>query len=65
MFVGMPRTASVITNQPCLVYQLSASALNRMKREEPHVAADFYDFMTRILAVRVVNCNKIIWALSE
>ncbi|MBC8097097.1 MAG: SLC26A/SulP transporter family protein, partial [Akkermansiaceae bacterium] len=65
LFLGVPRTASVIANEECLVYRLSASALQRMKGEEPHVAADFYEFMVRILAERVVNCNKTIRTLSE
>ena len=65
LFLGVPRTASIVTNEPCLVYRLSASSLDRMKRDEPEVAADFYQFVTRVLAERVVNCTKSIRALSE
>jgi len=65
LFLGVPRTASVVTNKECLVYRLSASALERMKDKEPDVAADFYEFMVRVLAERVVNSNKIIRTLSE
>jgi len=36
-----------------------------MKDKEPDVAADFYEFMVRVLAERVVNSNKIIRTLSE
>ena len=36
-----------------------------MKNKEPDVAADFYEFMVRILAERVVNCSKTIRTLSE
>ena len=59
------RAGQQLTDQPCRVYRLSAAALQTMKRDEPDVAADFYEFMVRIVAERVVNCNKSIRALSE
>jgi hypothetical protein len=54
-----------VTNEEGLVYLLSTAALERMKKKEPDVAADFYEFMVRVLAERVVNSNKIIRTLSE
>ena len=65
MFLGVPRTASVVTETDCVVHRLSAEALQRMRREEPEVAADFHEFLVRYLAERIVNCNKTIRALAE
>ena len=65
LFLGVQRTASVVTNKECLVLRLSASALEKMKAKEPALVSDFYEFMVKILAERVVNCNKTIRTLSE
>ena len=65
LFLGVPRTASVVTETDCVVHRLSAEALQRMRREEPEVAADFHEFLVRYLAERIVNCNKTIRALAE
>ena len=63
--LGVPRTASVVVEKPCVVYELSADALQRLKREAPEVAAEFHEFLVRYMAERIVNCNKTIRALAE
>jgi SulP family sulfate permease len=65
LFLGVPRTASVVVEKPCVVYELSADALQRLKREAPEVAAEFHEFLVRYMAERIVNCNKTIRALAE
>lgn len=65
LFLGLPRTASVMADTACVVYRLAATDLERMQRESPEWAARFYAFMSRHLAERVVNCNRIIKAFME
>jgi SulP family sulfate permease len=65
LILELPRTASVIADTPCVVYRLAGEDLDRMRRESPEWAAQFYAFLVRHLAERVVNCNRIIKAFME
>lgn len=65
LFLGVPRTASVIVERPSVAYRLSAAALAQMKRTDPDVAGEFYEFLVRYMAERIVNCNRTIRALAE
>ena len=65
LFLGVPRTASVVTEESCVTFRLSAAALSRLKAEDPATAAQFHEFLVRYLAERVVNCNKTIRALAR
>ncbi|MCC7377703.1 MAG: SLC26A/SulP transporter family protein [Verrucomicrobiales bacterium] len=65
LFLGVPRTASVIAEKPCVVYRLAARELEAMTVETPALAAQFYEFMTHFLAERVVSCNRVIRAFMD
>ncbi|MBL9173533.1 MAG: SLC26A/SulP transporter family protein [Verrucomicrobiales bacterium] len=65
LFLGVPRTASVVVETPSVVHRLSAESLDRLKHEEPEVSADFHEFLVRYMAERIVTCNKTIRALAE
>lgn len=65
LFLGVPRTASVVVETPSVLHRLSAESLDRLKREEPEVSADFHEFLVRYMAERIVTCNKTIRALAE
>jgi SulP family sulfate permease len=65
LFLGVPRTASVVVERPSVAYRLSASSLAEMKRTDPEVAGEFYEFLVRYMAERIVNCNRTIRALAE
>jgi SulP family sulfate permease len=65
LFLGVPRTASVVVELPSVAYRLSASSLAEMKRVDPDVAREFYEFLVRYMAERIVNCNRTIRALAE
>jgi len=60
-----PRTASVITNEPCVVYGLSAEALARLEEADPALALAFHRFMSRLLAERVTNSTRAMRSLLE
>jgi SulP family sulfate permease len=65
LYLGQPRVASVVTEEPCVVFRLTAEALQRMQRENPALASAFHEFMVRVLAERVTQQNRTLRALVE
>jgi SulP family sulfate permease len=65
LYLGTPRTASIRTDQPCVVHRLTAEALKRMELDSPALASAFHRFMTRMLAERLSNSNRALQAVLE
>ncbi len=65
MYLGTPRTASVITSKPSTLYFLSSEALRRMEENEPQLASAFHQFIARLLAERLSDNSRTIQALSD
>ncbi|HEX4139719.1 MAG TPA: SulP family inorganic anion transporter [Candidatus Methylacidiphilales bacterium] len=65
LYLGQPRVASVVTEEPCVILRLSAESLQRMQRENPALASAFHEFMVRVLAERVTQQNRTLRALVE
>jgi SulP family sulfate permease len=65
LYLAQQRLASVVTEEPCTIYRLSAEALHKMEREDPALAAAFHEFMVRVLAERVTQQNRTLRALVE
>lgn len=65
LYLGQPRVASVVTEEPCVILRLSAEALKRMQRDDPALASAFHEFMVRVLAERVTQQNRTLRALVE
>jgi SulP family sulfate permease len=65
MYLHNERTASVIASRPSVVYRLTAQSLKTMQEKDPVVAAQFHEWIVRLLAERVVDNNRIIEALME
>jgi SulP family sulfate permease len=65
LYLDQQRLASVVTEEPCTIYRLSAKALHKMEREDPALAAAFHEFMVRVLAERVTQQNRTLRALVE
>ncbi len=65
LYLGQLRLASVVTEEPCVIYRLSAEALQKMERENSVLASAFHEFMVRILAERVTQQNRTLRALVE
>ncbi|MDA1142670.1 MAG: SulP family inorganic anion transporter [Planctomycetota bacterium] len=63
LYLGQPRTASVIAESECEVYRLTKESLERMEREHPELATDFHRFIIRLLAQRLADSNKTLRAL--
>jgi SulP family sulfate permease len=63
LYLNFPRTADVITEEPCVIYGLSRENMNLMNTNEPKIAAAFHDFMARLLADRLVHTDRILKTL--
>jgi sulfate permease, SulP family len=59
----VPRTASVIAEQPSVVYRLTRDAFNTVEREDPAAASAFHKLIIRLLADRLEFANREISAL--
>jgi len=65
LYVGLPRTASVVAEGDCTVYRLGASVLARMEREDLDLAAAFHKFIARRLARRLANTTEVLQSILE
>ncbi|MBW1788352.1 MAG: SLC26A/SulP transporter family protein [Deltaproteobacteria bacterium] len=64
-YLGVPRTASVVTEQPGVIHRFSQKALEKMETEAPSLAADFHAYMARMLADRLAHATRAIQALLD
>ncbi len=62
-YLGIPASASIITEGPCRVYYISEASLREMEREDPQAAAAFHKFIAYILAERLICTNNSLRAL--
>jgi SulP family sulfate permease len=65
LLLGGPRTASVIANEACVVYGLSAVGLARLEQTDESLALAFHRFMVRMLAERLTNSTRTLRGLLE
>jgi SulP family sulfate permease len=65
LYMRMARTADVIASRSTIVYRLSADALDRMRNEEPQLAALLHEWIARLLAERLAANNRTIEALMD
>ncbi len=63
-YLSQPRTASIVSAQPSVLYSLSRESLALMEREEPTVAIAFHSFTSAILSERLTATNRMIQALT-
>jgi len=64
-YLGLPRTTSVVAEEPTILYRLTKSALREMSLHDPDVAAALHEFVARLLAERLVNSNKTVEVLLQ
>ncbi len=65
LYLGSTRTASVVASRPSVVYRLSAQSLERMRLEDPEVAALLHEWIARLLADRLAQNNRTMEALMD
>jgi SulP family sulfate permease len=65
LYLGTPRSASVVATRRSAVYKLSADALKSMRAEDPEAAALLHEWIARLLAERLTENNRTIQALMD
>ncbi len=65
LYLGTPRSATVVASRPTVVYGLSAQSLETMRAEDPEVAALLHEWIARLLAERLADNGRTIQALMD
>jgi SulP family sulfate permease len=65
LYRAMPRGASVLIDEPTIVYRLSKEAIERMEQEQPELAHAFHRFVVRMLASRLDFANREVAGLQR
>jgi SulP family sulfate permease len=65
MYLRSPRTAHVVTEQACVLYQLTLEALNKMETQDPETASALHEWVARLLAERMADNTRAIRALLD
>ncbi len=65
LYLGQPRSASVVAEVPSRVYRLTRRAMERMKREDTALAAAFNESVVHLLATRLVDTNRMLAAVMR
>jgi SulP family sulfate permease len=65
MYVYQRRTATVVANEPSILYRLTRDALSRMEAAEPILAAKLHEWVARTLSSRLGESNRTLEALLE
>lgn len=60
LYTGTPRTASVVVDEPSVVYRLTTDSLRLMESERPRLAAAFHQFIARHLALRLADTTRVL-----
>jgi len=58
-------SASVLVQEPGIIYRLSLSELHRMTENNPKIAATFHEFMAHFLGERLANTTNTLQALLK
>jgi len=53
MYTGVPRTADVVAETPCVVLRLSRASIEQLEADEPELAAALHRWLARTLADRL------------
>lgn len=58
LYLGAPRSSTVVAEERCTLYRLSRTSIERMERAEPALAAAFHRFVARLTAERLVDATR-------
>lgn len=64
-YLNIPATASVVTDQPSVIYLMSSERFQQLDEQDPKLAAAFHKFIARLVGDRLRNTLDTIRALSE
>jgi sulfate permease, SulP family len=63
LFLKQSRTATVVANEPSILYKLSLNEYNRMRQDDPELAFYLLQWIGRVLSVRLAENNRTLEAL--
>jgi len=63
LFLQQSRTATVVANQPSVLYCLTLNAYNKMMQDDPELAFHLHQWIGRVLSVRLAENNHTLEAL--
>lgn len=63
LYLGTPATATVIVDEPGVVYRLSFDSLMQMEEDDPPLAASFHKAISKILCDRVLTSTDLLQSL--
>ncbi len=58
LFLKQSRTATVVVSEPSVLYKLSLESYNRMMQDDPELAFHLYQWIGRVLSVRIAENNS-------
>ncbi len=64
-YLGQARTASVVADEPSVIYRLSSSSLQDMEKRDPEVASIFHQIIVHLLAERAAHLINAVEALRH
>jgi len=65
LYLGTPRTSTVVCDTPCVLYRLSAAALTQMRTAEPDLAAAMHAHIAGVMAKRLIHTVRALDAALE
>ncbi len=64
-YLGEERTATVVADEPSIVYSLSSTELENMEQHDPEAASTFHKLIVHLLAERAVHLIRVVNALQR
>jgi SulP family sulfate permease len=65
LYLGTTRIESVIANTRIIAYRLTQEALSEMREAEPELAANFHEYIVRLLSERLINTTRVLEAVLK
>lgn len=65
LYLQTPRSATVITEKPSIVYKMTRAKLDEIKEHDPEAAALFHEYIAWVLAERLTDTNQLLRSLVE
>jgi sulfate permease, SulP family len=64
-YLGEPRSASIIAEEPMVACVFSRASLQRLEAEAPDAASKFHESIARMLARRLMQTNRLVRLLAD
>jgi SulP family sulfate permease len=64
-YLGEERSASIVAEEPMIVWRFSRAAMDRLQASAPGAALRFHEGMAAILAKRLTRTNRIVRFLAD